>query len=68
MTKHRSDHPLSMAHSPTPAGQLVYVVCGFDGCDQRRAVTAALWAEELARRAVWADAQRELLFPLETRA
>jgi hypothetical protein len=68
-TVHRADHPLSMAHSPTPAGagETIYVVCGFDGCDQRRAVTAALWMEECARRDTYADAQRDL-FPVPERS
>jgi hypothetical protein len=45
-------HPLSLAHSPSYAvsGQLVYVVCGFDGCRQRLEVDAAVWREEERRR------------------
>jgi hypothetical protein len=46
-------HPLDQAHSAvaTPTGALVYVVCGHLGCAQRRAVDAAVWEAELARRA-----------------
>lgn len=46
-------HPLDQAHSPTrtPTGALVYVVCGWHGCQQRLEVDAAVWEAELARRA-----------------
>ena len=46
-------HPLDQAHSPmaTPTGELVYVVCGWDGCAQRLEVDAAVWEAEVARRA-----------------
>jgi hypothetical protein len=48
----RTQHPLSQAHSPTPAAsaQVVYVVCGWQGCPQRRVVPVALWEAEVARR------------------
>jgi hypothetical protein len=44
---------LAQAHSPTPgaSGQVVYVVCGWQGCPQRRVVPVALWETEMARRA-----------------
>jgi len=45
-------HPLDQAHSAleTPAGRTVYVICGWDGCEQRLAVAAAVWEAEQARR------------------
>ncbi len=45
-------HSLRAAHSPTAAagGHLVYLICGLDGCQRRRAVPAADWRGELARR------------------
>jgi hypothetical protein len=48
----RSTHPLDQAHSPTPAasGQVVYVVCGWQGCPQRRVVRDGDWQAALARR------------------
>jgi hypothetical protein len=44
---------LGMAHTPTerPDGQVVYVVCGWQGCPQRLALPAEVWQEELRRRA-----------------
>lgn len=47
-----SQHPLDQAHSPTPnaAGTRVYVVCGYDGCQSRKAVDAVVWEAEAARR------------------
>jgi hypothetical protein len=43
---------LGMAHTPTPRpdGQVVYVVCGWQGCAQRLALPADVWQEELRRR------------------
>ena len=49
----KKHHPLDQAHSPTrtPTGALVYVVCGWQGCQQRLEVDAAVWEAELGRRA-----------------
>lgn len=46
------EHPLSLAHSAQVAasGQMVYVVCGWQGCPQRRLVAVGEWDAELARR------------------
>jgi hypothetical protein len=46
-------HPLWAASNATPAasGQVVYVVCGWQGCAQRRVVPVAAWETEVARRA-----------------
>lgn len=57
-----TDHPLSLAHSPSYAvtGQVVYVICGWQGCPQRLAVDAARWrAEELRRHEAKASWQAE---------
>lgn len=65
-------HPLDAAYGSTPAtsGKVVYVVCGFRGCDQRLAVDAAVWEAERARRQarsggvqVW-HARDDLLVPV----
>ena len=47
-----AEHPLSLAHSAQAAasGQVVYVVCGWQGCPQRRLVAAGAWDAEVARR------------------
>ena len=60
LTVHRQDHPLAQAHSPTPAqgGRVVYVICGYDGCPQRRVLTRAQWQAELRRRQQ-ADARQQ---------
>jgi hypothetical protein len=49
----KKHHPLDQAHGAvaTPTGALVYLVCGFDGCEQRLEVDAAVWHAELRRRA-----------------
>jgi hypothetical protein len=46
-------HPLEQAHSPLPAqaGHVVYVVCGWQGCQRRRQVVKSDWSLELRRRA-----------------
>jgi hypothetical protein len=63
---------LDEAYSPTPAtsGQVVYVVCGWQGCTQRAVVDAAVWEAEMARRLalsegvqVW-HARGDLLVPV----
>ena len=49
-----AEHPLSAAHSATVSldGRVVYVVCGWNGCAQRRVVAADVWeAREDRRRA-----------------
>jgi hypothetical protein len=67
-----SQHPLTMAYSPTPSsdGKTTYCICGFRGCDQRLAVDAAVWETERARRLaltagvqVW-HARGDLLVPV----
>jgi hypothetical protein len=44
---------LAQAHSTSLAtsGHRIYLVCGWQGCAQRRVVPVALWETELARRA-----------------
>jgi hypothetical protein len=51
-TVHRQDHPLAQVHSPTLAqgGTVVYVICGYDGCQQRLVLALAQWQAERRRR------------------
>lgn len=48
------EHPLSAAHSAqaSASGQVVYVVCGWQGCPQRLLVRADDWEAEVERRQV----------------
>lgn len=52
MSRHLKTHPLYRAHSATfPAsGAVVYVVCGWNGCEQRLKVPKSEWALEVLRR------------------
>jgi hypothetical protein len=51
--RHSREHPLFQAHSPawSADGGLVYVVCGWQGCEARRQLRAPEWSQELRRRA-----------------
>jgi hypothetical protein len=49
----RKHHPLDQAHTPTASwtGAVVYCICGWQGCQQRLEVDAAVWEAEAMRRA-----------------
>lgn len=62
-----NEHPLEQAHSPLQAiaQHVVYVICGWQGCLQRRQLSAYEWQEELRRRSLTPPGPPPILGALE---